>query len=90
MGAINGALIVLTRVPDIVVTLAMLFVWIVPLLASGVLLAALVRALLPMLAVSLTAQAWQLSALLWILAFSAFLWRYLPILTRPRIDNKSG
>jgi ribose transport system permease protein len=27
MGAINGALIVYTRVPDIVVTLAMLFVW---------------------------------------------------------------
>lgn len=27
MGAINGALIVLTRVPDIVVTLAMLYVW---------------------------------------------------------------
>ncbi|MCC6942015.1 MAG: ABC transporter permease [Novosphingobium sp.] len=27
MGATNGALIVLTRVPDIVVTLAMLFVW---------------------------------------------------------------
>lgn len=27
MGAINGGLIVLTRVPDIVVTLAMLFVW---------------------------------------------------------------
>lgn len=27
MGAINGALVVLTRVPDIIVTLAMLFVW---------------------------------------------------------------
>jgi ribose transport system permease protein len=27
MGALNGALIVLTRLPDIVVTLAMLFVW---------------------------------------------------------------
>ena len=27
MGAVNGALIVLTRVPDIVVTLSMLFVW---------------------------------------------------------------
>jgi ribose transport system permease protein len=27
MGAVNGALIVLTKVPDIVVTLAMLFVW---------------------------------------------------------------
>jgi ribose transport system permease protein len=27
MGTVNGALIVLTRVPDIVVTLAMLFVW---------------------------------------------------------------
>ena len=27
MGAVNGALIVLTRVPDIIVTLAMLFVW---------------------------------------------------------------
>jgi uncharacterized protein involved in response to NO len=55
-----------------------------------VLLAALVRALLPMVAVTCTSQAWQLSALLWILAFSAFLWRYLPILTRPRVDNKPG
>ena len=27
MGALNGLLIVVTRVPDIVVTLAMLFVW---------------------------------------------------------------
>lgn len=27
LGAVNGALVVLTRVPDIVVTLAMLFVW---------------------------------------------------------------
>ena len=27
MGAVNGALVVLTRVPDIVVTLAMLYVW---------------------------------------------------------------
>ena len=27
MGAVNGALIVVTRVPDIVVTLAMLYVW---------------------------------------------------------------
>jgi ribose transport system permease protein len=27
MGALNGALVVLTRVPDIVVTLAMMFVW---------------------------------------------------------------
>ena len=27
MGALNGALVVITRVPDIVVTLAMLFVW---------------------------------------------------------------
>ena len=27
MGVVNGALIVVTRVPDIVVTLAMLFVW---------------------------------------------------------------
>ena len=27
MGAVNGALVVLTRVPDIIVTLAMLFVW---------------------------------------------------------------
>ena len=27
LGAVNGALIVVTRVPDIVVTLAMLFVW---------------------------------------------------------------
>ena len=31
LGAINGALIVVTRVPDIVVTLAMLFIWQPPL-----------------------------------------------------------
>ena len=55
-----------------------------------VLLAAVIRALLPTVAPQLTPWAWQLSALLWIVAFGAFLWRYLPILTRPRMDDKAG
>ena len=57
---------------------------------ATVLAAALLRAILPTVAVTLTAPAWQLSALLWIVAYSAFLWHYLPILTRPRVDDKPG
>ncbi len=55
-----------------------------------VLLAALLRALLPLLAPELTRLGWGVSAGLWIVAFSAFLWRYVPILTRPRADGKPG
>jgi uncharacterized protein involved in response to NO len=55
-----------------------------------VLLAAATRALVPLLWIEQTLPAWRLSALLWIVAFSAFLIRYTPILTRPRIDGKPG
>ena len=34
--------------------------------------------------------AWRSSSVLWIFAFSCFLYRYLPILTRPRADGKPG
>lgn len=53
-----------------------------------VFLAAIVRATLPLLDVALTLWAWQFSALLWVFAFSLFLVRYVPVLTRPRIDSK--
>ena len=52
--------------------------------------AAIVRALLPLLDIALTLWAWRLSALLWIVAFSMFLVRYAPVLTQPRVDNKPG
>ena len=55
-----------------------------------VFVAALVRALLPLLDAALTLGAWRLSALLWMIAFSLFLIRYTPILTRPRVDGKPG
>jgi uncharacterized protein involved in response to NO len=55
-----------------------------------VLAAAPIRALVPLLWAQLTPTAWRLSALLWIVAFSAFLVHYLPILTRPRVDGKPG
>jgi uncharacterized protein involved in response to NO len=55
-----------------------------------VFLAALVRAALPLLDVAFTLWAWRLSALLWILAFLLFLLRYVPVLTRARVDGKSG
>jgi uncharacterized protein involved in response to NO len=55
-----------------------------------VILAALIRSLLPLLAPGLTDSAWLWSGLLWILAFSLFLLRNLPILTSPRADGKPG
>jgi uncharacterized protein involved in response to NO len=55
-----------------------------------IILAAIVRAVLPMLAPGLTPWAWRVSALLWIVAFGCFLYRYLPILTSPRVDGKPG
>lgn len=57
---------------------------------AAVILAAVIRAVLPILAPGLTPWAWHISALLWIVAFSGFLYRYLPILTRPRPDGKPG
>jgi uncharacterized protein involved in response to NO len=55
-----------------------------------VLLAAVLRALLPQFYPELTAIAWRMSALLWIAAFAIFVYRYYPILTSPRADGKPG
>lgn len=55
-----------------------------------VLLAGLARSLLPVLFPETTVLAWRFSALLWIIAFTLFLWRYTPVLTRARVDGKSG
>jgi uncharacterized protein involved in response to NO len=52
--------------------------------------AAIVRAAVPVLDVALTLWAWRVSAVLWIVAFSLFLVRYVPVLTQPRVDNKPG
>lgn len=53
-------------------------------------LAAVVRAILPLLAAFLTSWAWRVSAVLWILAFACFLYRYWWVLTRVRVDGKPG
>ena len=52
------------------------------------LVAAIVRSLLPFIIGPHIA--WQLSALLWIVAFSLFLLHCLPILTRRRVDGRRG
>jgi uncharacterized protein involved in response to NO len=57
---------------------------------SMVFIAAIIRAFLPLLDTALTLSAWQLSAGLWITAFSLFLIRYTSILMRPRVDDKPG
>lgn len=54
------------------------------------LLSALVRAFLPMVMPEASGLAWRVSAILWIIAFGLFLWRYIPILTRARVDGKPG
>ncbi|MBM7456950.1 uncharacterized protein involved in response to NO [Oceanisphaera litoralis] len=53
-------------------------------------LAALLRSLLPMLAPGMTLTAYHISALAWMSAFGLFSWVYWPILTRPRIDGRPG
>ncbi len=85
LGAINGALVVLTRVPDIVVTLAMLYVWggvaLLILNAPGGGAAAVLRGLivggltLPFLPAGLTE--WLPKALIFLLICLAVVW--LPI-----------
>jgi uncharacterized protein involved in response to NO len=57
---------------------------------SMVFAAALIRAFLPLLDISLTLWAWRVSAVLWIIAFSLFLIHYVPVLTQPRVDGKPG
>ena len=52
--------------------------------------AALVRVLLPLLSESHYLLWVGLSQMLWIAAFALFLYRYIPILTRPRIDGRPG
>lgn len=55
-----------------------------------VFLAAVLRAAGPLLDVALTLYAWQVSAVLWIIAFALFMVRYIPVLMRPRADGKPG
>ncbi|MFP2768825.1 NnrS family protein [Oceanisphaera sp. KMM 10153] len=53
-------------------------------------LAALLRSLLPLLVPGMTNIAYHASAMAWMLAFGLFSWVYWPILTRPRIDGRPG
>lgn len=55
-----------------------------------ILLAGLLRSLLPMLAPTLTNQAYHSSALAWVIAFGIYCWVYWPILTQPRLDGRPG
>lgn len=53
-------------------------------------LAALLRVLPALIAPSTYAVALVASGVLWSLAFAAYLWRYAPVLTQPRLDGKPG
>lgn len=60
-------------------------------LAFGLLLlAALIRAFVPLITAGLTMFSWQFSATLWMAAYVIFLYRYLIVLIRPRADGKPG
>jgi len=52
--------------------------------------AALLRVGLPLLAPQLLMLAVQASAMLWSAGFGLFVWRYLPVLTQPRLDGRPG
>jgi len=53
-------------------------------------IAALSRALLPIIDPTLTHWSWRISALLWVIAFAIFVFRYYPVLTKARVDGKPG
>jgi len=55
-----------------------------------VLIGALVRVAVPLLAPALTQASVLLSAALWSAGFALFALRYWPVLTRPRLDGKPG
>ena len=55
-----------------------------------VMLSALVRVVVPLLAPTLTVGAVVASATLWSAAFGLYAVRYWPVLTRPRLDGKPG
>lgn len=55
-----------------------------------IILAGLIRSLLPMVSPALNSQAYHSSALAWIVAFGIYCWVYWPILTKPRIDGRPG
>lgn len=55
-----------------------------------IILAAVLRSLLPMLAPGLMLQAYHSSAACWIAAYGIFCWVYWPILTKPRTDGHPG
>lgn len=56
----------------------------------GVILAAMVRVFLPLLAPALYMRAIEISALLWALAFGIYVWIYGPWLMQTRLDGKDG
>lgn len=53
-------------------------------------LAALLRSLLPMISPAMTMQAYHSSAVCWIIAYGLFCWVYWPILSKPRADGHPG
>ena len=53
-------------------------------------LSAIVRVLATSIAPGAYREAMIVSGILWTLAFVVFLWRYWPVLTRPRIDGRPG
>ena len=55
-----------------------------------VFIAAIVRAVPPLLDPALSQLAWRWSAILWIVAFASYLVHYWPVLSRPRVDGKDG
>ena len=53
-------------------------------------LSAIVRILAALVVPGAYREAMIVSGVLWTLAFAVFLWRYWPVLTRPRIDGRPG
>ena len=53
-------------------------------------LAAVVRVFVPLAVPAFYRDAVIVSGVLWVAAFAVFVWKYWPILTRPRVDGRSG
>jgi len=57
---------------------------------SLILLAGVIRSVIPILLPQFSFISYQISAILWMVSYSIFIWVYLPILSKARIDGRPG
>ncbi len=64
--------------------------WLMSFAFIAIIFSALTRSLAIAIWPQFVIQFWLVSGILWCLAFAGFVWKYLPVLSAPRIDGRTG